>query len=498
MPAKQKSFAEYYSVIELFARSMHLKYDQKRQCAVKKSGVTKHPFMIIKSRAIQILIAFTTLASQLSAQSTPQPMSLAACAQHAIQHSPLVRRSELEIKQGEQYIREVLSIGYPQVSIGGDFTYNVELPTSLIPGEFFGAPGEFVAVQFGTTLNTSMGLNLNQLVFDKTFFLGIEATRKINDLNRLVATKTKEDVAYEVAKMYYQVQLASKQRQILEANLDQVNRLYDMVSRQQQNGLAKKIDVDQIGVNRINLETQLRNLNLQVEQIMRALKFHMAMPLDAPIALTDTIDEKGYILPEVSVAKPDFSQQTTLAILDMQRVLNEYNVARYKAGYWPTLSVFGSYNFQGMGNDFSELGKGDNWFRFSMIGLRLNVPVFDGFRKKSQVEQANIELLQIAEDRRRASDGLLLQYDNAAMQLNTNLNNLKVLAENRRVAEEVYRVSLRRFSEGVAPVTELLTAETSMRQAQTNYLSSLLQLKLAELELLNARGILLPTLSSGK
>jgi outer membrane protein TolC len=454
--------------------------------------------MIFKPRAIALLVAIIPTLSQLSAQTAPQPMSLAACTQHAIQHSPLVRKSELEIRQGEQYIKEVLSVGYPQININGDFTYNVELPTSLIPGEFFGAPGELIAVQFGTTLNSSAGISLNQLVFDKTFFLGIEATRKLNDLNRLLATKTKEEVAFDVSKMYYQVQLVSKQRQILEANLDQVNRLYDMVSKQQQNGLAKKIDVDQIGVNRINLETQLRNLNLQLEQLLRTLKFYMAMPLDQPITLSDTIDEKGYTLPEASVIKPDFTQQTTLSILDMQRVLNEYNVARYKAGYWPTLSAFGSYNFQGQGNDFGALGSGDNWFRFSMIGLRLNVPVFDGFRKRSLVEQANIELLQIAEDRRRAYDGLQMQYDNAMLQLNTNLNNLKVLAENRRVAEEVYRVSLRRFSEGVAPVTELLTAETSMRQAQTNYLSSLLQVKLAELELLNARGILLPTLSSGK
>lgn len=464
----------------------------------KAQVYTKHPFMIGNIRAILFLIAYIPFLQPLNAQTAAQPMSLAACAQHAIQHSPLVRKSELEISQGEQYIKEVLSVGYPQINIGGDFTYNVELPTSLIPGEFFGAPGELIPVQFGTTLNTSAGISLNQLVFDKTFFLGIEATRKVSDLNRLLATKTKEEVAYDVSKMYYQAQLVSKQRQILEANLDQVNRLYDMVSKQQQNGLAKKIDVDQIGVNRINLETQLRNLDLQLEQLMRTLKFYMAMPLDQPIALSDTIDEKSYSLPEVAVTKPDFTQQTTLAILDMQRVLNEYNVARYKAGYWPTLSAFGSYNFQGQGNDLGALGNGNNWFRFSMIGLRLNVPVFDGFRKKAQVEQANIELLQIAEDRRRAGDGLQLQYDNAMLQLSTNLNNLKVLGENRRVSEDVYRVSQKRFTEGVAPVTELLTAETSMRQAQTNYLTALLQVKLAELELLNARGILLPTLTSGK
>ena len=49
-------------------------------------------------------------------------------------------------------------------------------------------------------------------------------------------------------------------------------------------------------------------------------------------------------------------------------------------------------------------------------------------------------------------------------------------------------VSEKRFSEGVANITELLSAETAMREAQTNYLTTLLRLNLAELELLNARG----------
>ena len=86
---------------------------------------------------------------------------------------------------------------------------------------------------------------------------------------------------------------------------------------------------------------------------------------------------------------------------------------------------------------------------------------------------------------------LNLQYRQAQQQLQLNYNNLQSLAENRRVAEEVYRISEKRFSEGVANITELLSSATAMREAQTNYLTTLLRLKLAELELLNARGEIL-------
>lgn len=442
--------------------------------------------------AIALLTQF-----QLQAQTTPTPMSLRECAQYAVQHSPQIRRAELDVQKGEHKIKEYLSVGYPQVNASGQFIYNVELPTQLLPGEFFGAPGENVPVQFGTTLNSTAGIEVNQLVFSKTFFLGIDATRKLTELNKLVVAKTREQVVYEVAKLYYQAQFAAKQKAILQANLDQVNRLLNLVKKQQENGFAKKTDVDQLWVNKVNLENQLQNLDLQLEQLSNVLKFQMAMPLDQAIVLTDTIDERNFQAPqELSIlSAPDFSRKTELALLDMQNTLNKLNVERYRSGYWPSAYAFGSYNIQGQGNNFRELGKGDRWFRYGLIGLSIQVPIFDGFLKKSQIAQANIDIAQVTEDRRMAVQGLQLQHSNARQQLQTQLNNLKSLTENRRVAEEVYRVAQKRFTEGVAPITEVLTAETSMRQAQTNYLSALIQLKWAELDLQNTQGSILAALN---
>lgn len=431
----------------------------------------------------------------LRAQTSPKPMSLKDCAQYAIQNSPQVKKSLLEVERGDQKVKEILSAGLPQVNASGQFLYNVELPTQLLPGEFFGAPGETVPVQFGTKLNSTAGIEVSQLVFSRTFFIGLGATRKLSDLNKLVVGKTQEQLAFDVAQLYYQVQVIAKQKQILQANLNQVDRLLQLTAKQQENGFAKKTDVDQLRVNKINLENQLQNLDLQIEQLMSVLKLQMAMPLDQPIILTDTIDEQAFQAPAIGLSAPDFSHKTEMAILDLRRELYQLNVEQYRAGYWPTMRFFGNYNIQGQGNDFGELGSNDRWFRYGAIGLSLNIPIFDGFQKKAQIAQANIDLAQLAEDRRQTTQSLQLQYGNAKRQLQTQLNNLQALSENMKVAQEVYTVAQKRFKEGVAIVTELLTAETSMREAQTNYLTALLQLKMAELELQNAQGTLLQNLN---
>lgn len=442
----------------------------------------------------QLLFCFVLLLGALtaSAQEPPKLMSLQECTEFAVQNSPRVQTALLEIEKSNQQVKEVLSSGLPQVSASGNFTYNFKLPTQLLPGEFLGSPGELVEVQFGTDLNTIFTGEVNQLVFNKSFFLGLDASRKVKKLSELQAQKSKEDIAYDIAQLYYQIQVTEKQKAILQANLDQVERLFNLTQKQFDNGLAKKIDVDQLRVNRINLQNQLKNVDLQVEQLKQSLKFLMAMPLDAPIALTDTINEQAYAVPDVQMFSPDFSQQADLAVLDAQADLNQLNEEQFKAGYWPTLNAFANYNYQGQGNAFNEM----QWFDFGAIGLNLSIPIFDGFRKKAQIQQARIEQAQLAETRRMTQQSLRLDYNQGLQQLQTNINNLQALAENRRVAEEVYRVSQQRFTEGIAPITEVLSAETAMREAQTNYLTTLLQVKLAEIDILNAKGTLLNSIQN--
>lgn len=437
-------------------------------------------------RILFALLGFV-LVTHLQAQNENQPLTLQEAVQYAVQNSPRVQSSQLNIDKNQQVIREVLSSGLPQVNLNGSYTYNLKLATSLVPAEFFGgSPGEFAKVQFGTKMNTTFTGELNQLLFSRTFFVGLDAARKSRQLYELQTDQVKDQLAATIAQLYYSIQVTQQQRSTLQANLNQVKSLLDLTQKQFNNGMAKKIDVDQLQVNRINLENQLKNLDLQVEQLKQTLKFNMSMPLDQPIELTDTINPTAFSIPDLQMYTPDFTQKKDLAILDVQAQLNQLNIDQYRYGYWPSLTGFANYNYQGQGNKFGEL----TWFDFGSVGLRLNVPIFDGFLKQSKIQQARIDQLQLEQTRRLTTQSLTLAFNQSLRELQTNINNLQALEENRRVAEEVYRVSQNRFTQGVAPITEVLTAETSMREAQTNYLSALLQVKLAEIAIQDAKGTL--------
>ncbi len=439
-----------------------------------------------------VLLAVLLWALSSAALWAQQPLSLEQSVQFALQNSPQIQKAVLESRKSDYQVKEYLAIGLPQVNANTNFTYNIKLPTQLIPNFFQGRPDELVPVQFGTTLNTSTGVELSQMIYDHSFWLGIKATQKLSNLYRLLEVKTREDVAYNVVKVYFQAQILGKQRNIVQANLQQVEGLLKATEMQWQNGFARKLDVDQLKVNRSTLQTQLQNLDLQYEQALRALKYAMAMPMDAAIVLTDTLQETN--LPPTwtpDALTPSYQSKIDLAILDQQKELLRLQHQRTKAEYLPSARFFAGYTLQGQANAFGDFDNGRQWFDFGLMGLNLRIPLFDGLRKTYRLQKDNLEILQNEKDRQLAQTGLEFQYNNALLQLQTSFNTLMSQRENLRMAEEVYTVTQKRFREGLASITEVLGADTAMREVQTNYLAALLQYKWASLDLEYANGKLL-------
>ncbi len=419
-----------------------------------------------------------------------EALSLQGSVQFAIQNNPQVHKAAMEVRKGEQLVKEYLSAGLPQLNGSSNLTVNIKLPTQLIPDFFNGRPDELLPVQFGTALNTSTGVELSQLVYDHAFWLGVKATQQLGAFNRLLEAKTQEDVAYNVVKIYMQAQILGKQRGILQANIGQLDGLLRATELQVQQGFAKKLDLDQLRVNRSTLQTQLQNLELQYEQSLRALKYAMAMPLETPVVLVDTLTDEQ--LPDlISITEPNYRNKIDIAILDQQTELLQLQYKRTQSEFLPTARLFGNYTVQGQANSFSQLGNGQQWFDFAYVGLNVRIPIFDGFRKNARLQQDQIALAQQGKDRELALQGLEFQYSNAFLQLQTSYNNLLSQRDNRRMAEEVYTVAQKRFAEGVASVTEVLSAETARREVQTNFLAALLQYRWASLDLEYANGKLL-------
>ncbi|MCB9081689.1 MAG: TolC family protein [Lewinellaceae bacterium] len=418
-------------------------------------------------------------------------MNLAQSLQYAADHSSEVRKSQLGADKADWQLKELLSAGLPQVNANAQFAYNPSLQVIFFPDFLNGNPDDITAVTVGTHWGTNGSIEATQLAFSPEFRVGVKAAREAAVLNQMAVGQTKEAILLNVAQLYYSVQMITAQEKLIEANLDQVRAIRKLAELQVKNGLGRQIDVDQLTVNQLNLENQLRNVQLQYEQQMNMLKFSMKYPLDQPLVLTDTLSEQQFIMPDAVAIQPEYRNRIAFNILDKQQELNEINLNRYEASYWPTARIFANMNVQAQPRRFNDYFESRSWANFSSVGLRLSVPLYDGNMRRSQIEQVKLDILQTDEDKKMLESQMEVGFANAKRTLQVQLNNLETLRKNRTMAEEVYRLAQRRFEEGIAPVTEVVTAETSMREAQANFLTSLFQVKLAELELLQLNGKLI-------
>jgi outer membrane protein TolC len=221
------------------------------------------------------------------------------------------------------------------------------------------------------------------------------------------------------------------------------------------------------------------------------LKFAMGMAIQTPIVVPE-IDLSAIQVQALPTGDSiNFSSRSEMRILQQQEQLLNYQKEAYKAEYYPTLSLSGNYAYQGLGNKFPWFKGGSagvNWFDYASVGLNLKVPIFNGFATRARVRQADVSIRSLKEDMAKTNLSLNLQYENAKTTINNNIIILNNQQENVILAQKVFDNTRNNYNNGLAPLTDLLDAETSLTQAQNNHSGALLDYKLAEIQLLKAQG----------
>lgn len=436
-----------------------------------------------------VLLAILLYTTVGHAQVEKQTYTLKQTVKYALQNSFNVQKAVLDIEQADHKIGEVKSQGLPQINGVGNFNNFPNLPTQLLPGEIIGEPaGTFIPVQFGTEYTASGGFEATQLIYNQSYFTGLKAVKSSEELYKLLKLGTEEDVIYEVANAFYSVLELQAQRDVLEANIDQIVKMEALMKTRFENDLVTKTDYNRLRVNRTNMETTLQSLTTAEATQTNYLKLLMGMPIDADIELVPAEN-----IAEVNLNSLHYEklEPTQLKIIDQQIELNRINQKNFAAGYYPSLVAFGTQNWQAQRNEFNFFDGNQPWFQQTVIGLKLEVPIFDGLRKHHQIAQAKIDVQKAEVDRLNVLRGNQMEYKNAIEQLVNTLKSVEAQKENRELAQEVYNQTQELYNNSVGTLTDFLNAENALREAQINYYREILKFKKAELDLLKAQGQLL-------
>lgn len=420
--------------------------------------------------------------------------SLQEAIQYGLTHNINVKNTQTDAQSAESRIGEIRSVGLPQVSASVNILDNLIIQKAILPAAFVGGSPDDppVAIPFGVKYSGTAAAQLNQIIFNAQWLLGLKAAQAYRELAVKNVTQSKIQVAENVSKAYYSVLVAEERAKLLDLNIQRLDSLTREMSAMNQKGFVEKLDVDRLEVSLNNLKTERSKVQNLVDLSYYMLKFQMGMKLDDAIVLTDRINENEVARIETEVkadnnASFSYDQRIDYSILKSNLLLSEMDVENNKRGYYPTVAAFAGYGYNTGRNKFSQLFTSP-WFNNANIGLSVNIPVFDGFAKKYKIQQAKFTVDKVKQSMSLVEQSIDLQIRSANITIVNGLETLKSQKRNLDLAQEVVRVSKIKYQSGTGSNIEVINAESALKEAQTNYFASLYDLLLAKIDLDKAKG----------
>ena len=404
--------------------------------------------------------------------------SLKEAREYAIQNSFETMRSELDLASAHQKVKETTATGLPQIGSAVSYNNNLKLPTSLIPNFFEGKPEEKIPVQFGTQHNASANIQVQQLIFNGSYIVGLQASRIFQSLTEQELDKSQLDVQENVTNSYCLILIAEESERILQSNLSTIQKTGYEVQELYKEGFVPETDADLIQITVNQLRNGLQRVQKQKEMAFKLLKFQMGLELEEEIVLTDTLEQIFNPADVQRSLQADFDLEESIdyQVVQSQARMAEMNLKNEKAQYWPTVSAFFTYQQNAFRSSFNFLSSGQRWFPVMVLGFNISFPIFRSGVQSARVQQAEIALEQAQEAVLQAARGLQLEVEQIRTDLSLARENYLTTKANMDLSGKVYEATLEKYREGIASSLDLNQSNNSYLQAQASYIQAISEL----------------------
>ncbi len=425
---------------------------------------------IRKQVLIQLLFIIGFNSAQAQVWSLQQCIDTAQVYNKALQMS----RNNIAISQQKQIEAKVNLI--PKITANADYKYFTDLPTQLMPASIFGGPaGTFKETQFGVPHNINASLQLTMPLYIPQVFGAIQTAKIATEISDLQLQKTEEQIYFDISNLYYNGQLLLKQLSFIDSNIVNTSKLLRNMQLLKEQLMARGTDVNKVQLQKEQLETQKESVSSKYQQVMNALKFAMGIPLD----------QYMQIEPEILYKKSNEYSATPaidirLANTQSKLLLSELNTL--KKSKLPSVSLFGTYGKTGFGyhkqpNDFLK------FYPIGFAGIQISYPLFNGTVTQRKISQKKLEIKNSELQVQLVTEQNAMQIENAKRQMAVAQKSIGTNSSQIKLAQTIYEQTVLQQKQGTASLTDVLLADTALREAQQNYLSAVVDYLKADFEL---------------
>jgi len=409
-------------------------------------------------------------------QELPKRLTIEEAVAFGQENNRQILNASREVQKAYKERWSTIAIGLPQISATANYQNFLELPTSLIPAQFFGGKeGDFAEVQFGTPQIMDGGITLQQLIFDGSYIVGLEASNVFLEISKNILEKTALEIKKNIISTYSSVLLIKENILFLKNNLDNLVENLEEVRALFTNGFEEEESVEQLRLTLSGIQTQLRYAENAEKITLNMLKLLMGFPANAPLELLDTLESftmDGLFEQEF---KSDFNLANNVDIkIATTQLKSESLLYRYeKSKSLPRLAAFINGNYTGNSETFSFTDSDQKWFGAALFGINLQVPIFSSFKRRAQSQKAKIALDQAETTLEETQERINIEVQGALNDYKLAIETYLTNKENLTLANRIEQKNQSKYFEGMASTFELRQAQLQLYSAQNNYISSI-------------------------
>ena len=397
----------------------------------------------------------------------------------ALDRNSELKIAKMEVEKSEQKLREARSGLFPKLDLSGQYQRYIDKPVIFLPpGSPFGR-----TLVIGSDNSYLATAQLSMPLFALPLYEGIGLASDALDIAEQNYISVKNKIVGDVKKSFLAVILTRETKDVMQQSLKNAEDNFENIKRLNSAGTLSDYDVLRAEVQVENLKPVVLQMENNYKLSLEALKVAIGLDANQNIDVVGEMDfDESYKIPtEAEVIEEFLQNNPTLAILEKQVKLNDRNVSLEQAAYFPSLAGFGNYQYQTQANDFKFSDY--NWVKTFVLGLQLQIPIFNGFKTQSRVNQAEIGLNQAVEQKRNLTEAIKTQALSVLYRVQQAVKRIEGQNKTVRTAQEGYEIAKRRLENNVGTQLEVNDAELALRQAKLNRLQAIYDFKVAEADL---------------
>jgi len=428
------------------------------------------------------------------AQDTPTSFTLQEAIDYALENNRQAKNATRDIDAAKQQKWETTASGLPQISAGVDYQNWLKQGVNLLPAAILSPEdradlgldiGDQFPAVFGTKQTVNATATLNQKLFDGSYLVGLQSAKVFLEISKNAKEKTDLEVRKAVINAYGNILLAEESINILNRNIEVLEKNLDETTKIYENGLEEEESVEQLQITLSGVKSQLNNTERLKKLAYQMFNITLGLDVSSNSELTETLEGLANINSPLGLIDGDENVQNTIdyQIAENDKTAKELLLKLEKSKALPTLNAFVNGGYSGNSNKFTFTNSNQEWFGSSMFGVSLDIPIFSSGMRNASTQRAKINLEKAQEDLTETEQKLKLQIASAKSDYQFAIEDYGNKKDNLNLAERIEQKNQTKFFEGIASSFELRQAQTQLYSTQQEFLQSMLDVINAKAEL---------------